>query len=185
MHNSKGCNFSLLLDCGLVRTVLCLAALLTLMGCAAREGRIFPRQTGELSVSIEGFRNNNGDAVISLFATEKGFPDDMERAWQNQQVKIVSGHAYVLFKDVPYGEYALSILHDEDGDNHMNSGWLGKPLEGFGFSGRPEYKFGPPDFADAAFLLVSEIREITVLMRYGTEREKMQVERRTSRSSNP
>lgn len=129
---------------------------------------------------MEGFRNDRGEAIVSLFTAAGGFPDDMGKAWQNLRLKIESGRSSSLFKGVPYGEYALCVLHDEDGDSQMRSSWLGQPLEGFGFSGRPEYKFGPPGFADASFLLLSENRELMVEMRYDTVRKEKQGERRAS-----
>lgn len=149
-------------------------------GCAVNDIRTFPQQTGELSVEMKGFRNDDGEAMVSLFSADKGFPDDTEKAWQNRWVKIESGRAQTRFTDVPYGRYALSVLHDEDADGQMKTRWLGQPLEGFGFSGRPEYNFGPPAFADAAFLLVSATREIVVWMRYDTGRKTKQGERRST-----
>ena len=155
------------------------------MGCAEQAVRSFPQKNGELSVDIEGFRSDEGKAIISLYAAGGGFPDGIERAWQTQSVIIESGHVHVLFTGVPYGEYALSALHDEDGDGQMKKSWLGQPLEGFGFSGRPEYNFGPPAFADTSFLLLSATREIEVWMRYDTLRKNKQAERRTAQDGKP
>ena len=156
-----------------------------LTGCAVQEGRTFLLERGALSAEIAGFRNNKGEAIVSLFSVDGGFPKDMERAWQNQRLKIESGRAHALFTDVPYGEYALSVLHDENGDKQMKSSWLGQPREGFGFSGRPRYNFGPPTFSDAAFLLVSTNREIVIWMKYETERKKTQGKRRTAQDGKP
>jgi uncharacterized protein (DUF2141 family) len=153
--------------------------LLLISGCAAKSDRTFAQETGELSVVIDGFHNDKGEAILSLFAQKDGFPKDMEKAWQTLQLNIESGRAHGIFTDVPYGEYALSILHDEDGDKQMQKDWLGKPREGFGFSGQPDYNFGPPGFSDAAFLLVSSSREVVIWIKYDTMRQKKQLERRT------
>ncbi len=178
--NSKDIKFFCWSCCYVVMLLLCLFAGLTLItGCAVKGERTYAQKTGELSVIIDGFHNDEGKAILSLFAQEDGFPDDMDKAWQNLQVKIESGRAQALFAEVPYGEYALSILHDEDGDKRMQSGWLGQPREGFGFSGRPDYNFGPPAFSDAAFLLISSTREIVARMRYDTVRQKKQIKQRT------
>jgi len=180
-HNSKDIKFFYQSYCNVVILLFCLfAGLLLISGCAAKTDRTFAQRTGELSVEIEGFRNDKGEVIISLFTVDGGFPNNMERAWQNQQVKIESGRAHVLIADVPYGEYAMSFLHDEDGDQQMKSGWLGKPLEGFGFSGSPEYTFGPPAFSDASFLLVSAKREIVARVRYDTKCKKNRGERRSA-----
>jgi len=62
---------------------------------------------------------------------------------------------------------------------------LGQPREGFGFSGRPEYNFGPPAFDDTAFLLVSATRQIVVWVRYETERQNKQNNRRADQNGKP
>jgi uncharacterized protein (DUF2141 family) len=162
------------------RLLLCwLVVLALLVGCATKSSQTFAPKTSALSVQVEAFRNDKGEAIVSLFSVNGGFPDDMERAWKTLRLKIDSGRIHALFTDVPHGEYALCVLHDEDGDSQMRRSWLGQPLEGFGFSGRPEYSFGPPDFAGAAFLMISEAREIVVRMRYDTVRKEKQNERRT------
>lgn len=149
-------------------------------GCAT--SRSFPDKTGLVSAEIEGFHNDNGEAIVSLFSTDGGFPDNMAKAWHNLRLKIDSGRARAVFTSVPYGQYALCVLHDEDADSQMKSSWLGQPLEGFGFSGRPDYNFGPPDFADAAFILLSEVRPIVVRMRYDTVRKEKRNERWTGQA---
>ncbi len=180
-HKSKDWHCFLPASFNVVLLVLCLFAVLVMItGCAVKDTRPFPQETGELSVEIQGFRNDDGEAIVSLFSVPGGFPEDTERAWQNRWVNIVSGRTHVRFTAVPYGKYALSVLHDEDADGQMKTIWLGQPLEGFGFSGRPEYNFGPPDFADASFLLVSATRKVVVWMRYDTLRKSKQGERRST-----
>lgn len=152
--------------CGLFLT------LILVVGCSAPSERFFASNSGDLTVLIDGFRNTDGEAIVSLFSRRSGFPDDMGKAFRNRRVKIVAGQARAEFSGVPYGEYALSVLHDEDGDRQMKKGWLGSPREGFGFSGHPAYKFGAPAFDDAAILLVSATAEITVEMRYDTPRQE-------------
>jgi len=56
----------------------------------------------------------------------------------------------------------------------MERSWLGLPREGFGFSGRPEYNFGPLSFVDTAFLLPAKSKQVVVWMRYETDRQQKQ-----------
>lgn len=177
MYNSKAVTHSFHKYFSVARFLFCLlAGLLLVTGCAT--SRSFPDKMGLVSAEIEGFRNDDGEAIVSLFSADGGFPDNMAKAWHNLRLKINSGRVRAVFTSVPYGEYALCVLHDEDADSRMKSSWLGQPLEGFGFSGRPDYNFGPPDFADAAFSLLSENRQIVIRMRYATVRKEKQVERR-------
>jgi len=164
---------------------LLLLCLCLVLSCAPSPMRDFADKVGSLTVDLQGFRNDQGVVILSLYAGEKGFPDEMGKAWRNLTVKVVSGRARAVFVDVPYGQYALSILHDEDDDGRMKSSWLGTPLEGFGFSGRADLKFGPPVFADTAFLFVSPSREMSVSIRYETARSKRLEQRKSDHSGKP
>jgi uncharacterized protein (DUF2141 family) len=129
---------------------------------------------GRLKVNMVDFQRDSGQAVVSLFASPAGFPDDVDRSLVTHELPIGEGHASTIFPGLPYGRYALSVLHDENGDGQMESSWLGQPQEGFGFSGRPDHKLGRPEFKDVSFLLVAPLREVTVRMRYETGRRRHQ-----------
>lgn len=160
----------------------CLAGLLIGMLLAACQTAVpplsFPSGAGEVLVKLSGLRNDQGAVVVSLFASTHGFPDSVPDSLATVTVPIRAGLAEARFTSVPYGEYALSVLHDEDGDGRMATGLFGAPREGFGFSGRSDYRFGHPDFAAASFLLVSPRREIEIVLRYETARRQHQEEGR-------
>ena len=144
-----------------------------------------PAGSGTLQVALVGFRNDRGTAIVSLFAGAKGFPDDVAASRSTVAAPIREGKATVMFPDLPYGEYAISVLHDEDGDGKMASGLLGTPREGFGFSGYPDYRFGHPEYAAVRFLLVEPRRELTITVRYETGRRQHQDEGRAAESRRP
>ncbi|MFA7587082.1 MAG: DUF2141 domain-containing protein, partial [Novosphingobium sp.] len=69
------------------------------------------------------------------------------------------------FGPVPAGTYAVSLLHDENGNGKMDMAIM-IPREGFGFSRNPTITFGPPRFARAAFPVSAQAVRETVRMRY-------------------
>lgn len=160
-------------------------SLFLLAGCAGKTNLVFPQASGKLSVEVEGLRSDEGEALISLFPSEDGFPDDMQKAWRTLHVNIKACRAQADFPALPYGLYAVVVLHDEDLDGKMERSWLGQPREGFGFSGRPEYNFGPPAFDATTFLLASELKRIVVRMRYETDRQHKQNKRRADHNGQP
>jgi len=160
---------------GGLRALASLLLSLSLAGCqAAKTPATFPDGQGALLVRLSGLHSDAGLVVVSLFAGEKGFPDEVAASLTTISVPIRSGQAEALFSEIPYGEYAVSVLHDEDGDGKMATGLLGAPREGFGFSGQPDYRFGHPDFARTSFLLLSPHREIDIVLRYETGRREHQ-----------
>ena len=73
----------------------------------------------------------------------------------------------VVFRNLPAGDYAVSALHDEDGDGVMDTGFLGIPLEGYGFSQVKKVPLGRPPFDDASVYVEASGRSSAVVyMRY-------------------
>lgn len=154
-------------------------------GCSAPIPATFAEGTATLVVNLDSFRNDQGMAIVSLFRGPKGFPDEVAASVATVSVAIQEGQATAAFANLPYGDYAVSVLHDEDGDGQMATGLLGTPREGFGFSGYPDYRFGHPDYAQVRFLLVEPRREMTIGLRYETGRRQRQEEERAAETRRP
>lgn len=139
-----------------------------LSGCAGQKRvmKTVKQGNGTIVVELEGFRNNQGNVIVSLFRKSKGFPEDMDEAVKNTDAAIAERRARVVFDKIPYGEYALSVLHDENNNGKMDSNLMGFPKEGHGASNNPQRQFAPPKFEDARFLLDSEGLVLTVKVRY-------------------
>ena len=65
---------------------------------------------------------------------------------------VPAGARSVAFDALPVGDYAIAVIHDENGNRKLDT-LLGIPREGFGFSRNPAIGFGPPRFSAARFLL--------------------------------
>ena len=82
---------------------------------------------------------------MALFESKAGFPEDDTQAVCNNCFAIAELPMSISF-DVPYGSYAVSVLHDENKDGELNTGLLGIPQEGIGFSNDPRIIKGTPSF---------------------------------------
>ncbi len=69
------------------------------------------------------------------------------------------------FGDLPSGDYAVALFHDENGNGKLDTS-LGIPREGIGFSNNPRLLFGPPRFAAASFAVTNLAVDETVRMKY-------------------
>lgn len=123
-------------------------------------------QNGQLTVEIKGLRNQQGQICLSLFTSSKGFPSNGAEAVQNRCVAITAMPLFVTFENLQPGSYAVAILHDDNSDNKANRNFLGIPLEGFGFSGNPVIRTGPPKFNDAVVLVASPSTNIQIQLNY-------------------
>ena len=147
--------------------LLPLAALVCLgIGCAetvapppldeAKRGRIVAR--------ITGIRNDEGRLIARLYHGAEGFPGEAGKAYREAKFEIRDGKAMVTFGDVPFGEYALWICHDEDDDGELDTNMIGMPKEGVGVSGPPPSFI--PTYKDARFELKGAEYAIDVALKY-------------------
>lgn len=119
---------------------------------------------GRLEIAVEGLRSTKGDILICLTREETHFPDcsgDPAR----RELKIAASAASAgHIDDIVPGNYALSLIHDENGNGKLDTR-LGIPREGIGFSRNPRLRFGPPKFADVRFPITGPSRT-TVNVKY-------------------
>lgn len=123
-------------------------------------------ETGSLCIRIKNFRNADGYVGIALFSTEEGFPGDSERAFALAGTELSGTELECILENIPYGTYALSVLHDENRNRKMDKTWIGKPKEGFGTSNNPRIRFGPPGFDESRFTLDAEEVALEIDMKY-------------------
>ena len=123
--------------------------------------------TGTLVVELYGFKNDRGQALLAVFRSKQGFPDQVRHAIWSKALPIRSHRVVVTIEQMPAGRLALAVVHDEDRDFALNTGLFGIPTEGYGASRDAPANFGPPSWEDAAFSLrAGERKPIRIRVRY-------------------
>lgn len=106
--------------------------------------------TATLTVDITGFEPSRGTALVQLSSTEEQFVGK-SKPLQRKAVPVAGGKAKVTFEGLPFGEYAISVAHDEDDNGKLNTNMIGIPREAFGFSRNPVVRTGRPKFEAVKF----------------------------------
>ena len=124
----------------------------------------YPAQAAELSVTLQGLRSERGQIRLCLTRDPRHFPNC---AGDPHAVKrsLPSTRAARLSLDMPPGDYALSVIHDENGNGRLDT-FLRVPREGFGFSRNPAIRMGPPRFEETRFRISEEAVAQSVRIRY-------------------
>ncbi|OYW23738.1 MULTISPECIES: DUF2141 domain-containing protein [unclassified Sphingomonas] len=120
--------------------------------------------TTTLDVSIEKLRSERGVLRICLTADPQNFPgcvDDAHAVTRSIPASVRNVH----FDGLPYGSYAVAVIHDANSNNKLDT-VLGIPREGFGFSRNPVIGFGAPRFAAARFDLGEMPHAQAIRMKY-------------------
>ncbi|GAA4959240.1 DUF2141 domain-containing protein [Algibacter aquimarinus] len=104
--------------------------------------------TVDVTVNISNLNSNDGKVFVGLYNTKESF---LNKGYKYLSTEIKNNSSTVTFKDVPNGIYAISMYHDENGNNKMDSNFLGIPKEDYGCSNNAKGFMGPPKWEDAKF----------------------------------
>lgn len=112
----------------------------------------------DLTITTAGLNNSKGVVQFSLYNKEGSIPDKhFKKYYKMQKAEISSGVSSIRFTDLPAGRYAVNILHDENGNGEIDSGFI-LPKEGIGFSNyRSINLLNRPGFSKASFELKSNL----------------------------
>ena len=123
--------------------------------------------SGDITVVVTDLRNDRGEVLISLYNTAEGFPKDRSTIIRSAAVPAdASSRVITVFENLPHGDYAIAVLHDEDRSNDMTFGALPLPKEGYCFSNNVKVRFKAPKFEKAKFILDGDAVTQTLRMRY-------------------
>ena len=123
------------------------------------------QKVSDITVKVTGLTNNTGQLVISLHLSENGFPE--ENAYRQLYIpEFDSPVATIIFKDVPFGKGALSILHDENNSGEMDFNFVHYPKEGFGFYKDFKVVLRRPEFEEVSFDISKPKMEVELKMQY-------------------
>ena len=127
------------------------------MLCAAA----WPAGAADLAIHVTGLRSAAGDVHYGVYAEPENFPKPEGRVAKGF-VKVRPGGVTIVVRGLAPAAYAVAVYHDENGNGEFDQGFLGIPLEDYGFSNGASGFLGPPSFSDAAFPLPGEGGRITI-----------------------
>jgi len=100
-----------------------------------------------LTIRIVGLRNAKGDIYLKLSHDSK----TMEARKVEIDAKTLT--AQTVFENLSYGVYAVSLIHDENKNEKLDTNFFRIPVEGYGFSNNPAKRMGMPKQKEIEFAL--------------------------------
>jgi uncharacterized protein (DUF2141 family) len=128
-----------------------------LLGCI-----IQARAQGSLEVTVENIKEAKGTIRVGLFTNENDF---LKKVADGKVVKANVGTVTVVFENLKRGDYAVSVIHDENENGELDTNVVGIPKEGFGFGNNAMGTFGPPSFDKAKITLDKSAKQV-ISLRY-------------------
>lgn len=115
------------------------------------------KQTNSVVVKVTGIKSSEGIIQVALFSSKASFPNGKPyKAYRH----ILQGTEYaeITFEDVPFGTYAVAVYHDKNGNNELDTNFVGIPKEPYGFSNNHNPKLSAPDY-EAAKVEIRQARQ--------------------------
>jgi len=120
----------------------------------------------DLTIDIKGVRGTAGTLQIAVFDQAVTYKKmAYEKAYAALTVKVNQQRNAITFHDVPKGQYAVSLFHDENSNNQMEKALTGMPKEGYGTSNASD-RYDEPDFAKASVTVGDSNQTINIQMHY-------------------
>ena len=105
---------------------------------------------GALEVKVNKIKKNTGYIMLALYDSEDTFLGEEYFEVAREEVKE-KGSLVIKLEDLPYGEYAITVFHDENGNEDLDTNAIGIPREPYGFSNNARGFMGPPKYQAASF----------------------------------
>jgi uncharacterized protein (DUF2141 family) len=118
----------------------------------------------DLKLEVQEVRTSKGYFRYLIFNSSKGFPDQPELAVQKGEFPANS--SVHVIKNLPADTYAISLIHDENNNQKLDTGWFGIPKEALGFSENPSISFGAPEFNQCKFKLKADETKVIRLKHF-------------------
>src|SRR5437762_8841733 len=124
-----------------------------------------PASAARIIVTIDGLKNAQGNVFIGLYASPAKFLQG-NQADAQKRVKASAGPITVAFDNLPPGTYAVGAFHDENANDHLDTNFLGLPVEGYALSNGVRAVMAKPTFQQAAFSVGNGDKPVGLQIRY-------------------
>ncbi len=118
-----------------------------------------------LNIHIKGIENYLGELGVAVFEKKIGYPIHIEHCYEAQWVALTEGTKELdfVFDTLSPGVYAVSVIHDENGNRTLERSGMGAPREGVGFSNDQKFSFYMPRFNKSKLpLALGDTKDIVI-----------------------
>lgn len=117
--------------------------------------------TGSLKLTVIGIWEFEGTIRAALCNSEENYTSN-DDPFGAAIIDVSDSTAEYIFEEIPFGTYAIKLIHDVDDNGTLNTNFLGIPQEPYGFSNNARGTFGPADWKDAKFEFTNDGQEVRI-----------------------
>jgi uncharacterized protein (DUF2141 family) len=124
-----------------------------------------PAAAGRIIVTIDGLHSAQGNVFVGLYASPAKFLNGNQSDAQ-KKVRASTAPITVTFDNLRPGTYAVGAFHDENANDHLDTNFLGLPIEGYALSNGVRAVIAKPTFQQAAFTVGAGDKPVALHIRY-------------------
>jgi uncharacterized protein (DUF2141 family) len=137
-----------------------------------------PTQAGDLKLTVMGVRSDAGQLMIGLYDSQANWKEALDNSARvgllNDKGRLIgvtmrakTGSQSIGFLQLPPGDYAVLVFHDENDNGVLDKGAFGIPTEGYGFSNNAKGFFGAPSWRAAGVTIgPTDDKQISISLIY-------------------
>jgi len=113
-----------------------------------------------LKINVENVKSSDGTLLLQVMQGEAQFNAEQKPAVSLSE-PAKEGTITFVTRDLPPGEYAVRVMHDENDNFKLDANFMGIPKEPWGFSNNATGRFGPPGW-DAVKFSVPDMTVVNI-----------------------
>ncbi|WP_293575085.1 DUF2141 domain-containing protein [Phaeobacter sp.] len=121
----------------------------------------------ELTIELTGLESRDGNILYAVYTDETSFLSGADNAFASGFLLLSDTNGVPeITLSLEEGQYAVSVIHDENGNGELDIGAFGIPTEGYGFSQNPKTNLAPPIFSETRLELKRTDKTIEIRIKY-------------------
>ncbi len=116
--------------------------------------------TQNLAVTVTNIQKTGKNLIFGIFRKSDPFLV-FDKSWKTELVQA-NGPSVTISFEIPYGDYAIALTHDLNGNGKLDKNFFGVPKEPYGFSQNFHPKLSSPDFDDCKISFTTPNQAITI-----------------------
>ncbi|MFS4416091.1 DUF2141 domain-containing protein [Maribacter sp. 2307ULW6-5] len=109
-----------------------------------------------VTLTVKGVGSTKGKVSAALYTDQRTWLK-FDQVFMATSEAAEQGTTVLTFTDVPQGNYAIAVFHDQNGNGKLDTNMLGIPKEPVAFSKAKMKMFGPPSFEEASFMVDGDV----------------------------
>jgi uncharacterized protein (DUF2141 family) len=114
------------------------------------------------SLNVGNIESTQGQLLVAVYDRSDGYMDIAKARFKKSYSISSTGSIRLTLPELPAGTYAITCVHDLNGNGTIDKNWAGVPTEPYGFSNGVRPKFRAPTWEESKFWFSGQTVQVKV-----------------------